>query len=189
MTVTFNPDADDKSKRETYDPMAQFESFRFESAVPDAMRSFATMAVTNTRDNYERAKAAVDAGLEAVERSYDAAGQAAAALNRKIIDIAQQNVNSGFDLARSLASAKNLAEIVELQGAYWRKHFENLMSQAEEARRLSGNGSAETAEPIKQQAVQQTEAAQGQSKQTIDETAEATGAQAKDVERDLRQAG
>ena len=44
--------------------------------------------------------------------------QGATAFNRKIIDIAQQNVNSVFDLAKSLAGAKNLADIVELQANY-----------------------------------------------------------------------
>ena len=34
------------------------------------------------------------------------------ALNRKIIDIAQRNINSGFDHAKSLAGAKNLAEAI-----------------------------------------------------------------------------
>jgi hypothetical protein len=33
--------------------------------------------------------------------------QGAVALNRKIIDIAQRNINSSFDLAKSLAGAKN----------------------------------------------------------------------------------
>jgi len=56
-----------------------------------------------------------------MEKSYDAVGQGAAALNRKIIDIAQRNLNSGFDLAKSLAGAKNLAEMVELQAAYRRR--------------------------------------------------------------------
>jgi hypothetical protein len=66
-----------------------------------------------------------------LEKSFDAAGQGAAALNRKIIEIAQRNLNSGFDLARSLAGAKNLAEIVELQAAYWQKQMDALTAQAE----------------------------------------------------------
>jgi hypothetical protein len=41
----------------------------------------------------------------------------AVALNRKILDIAQRNMSSGFDLAKSLAGAKNLADFVELQTA------------------------------------------------------------------------
>jgi phasin family protein len=141
-----------------------------------------------SREAYERAKTTLEAGLEAVERSYDAAGQAASALNRKIIDIAQQNVNSGFDLAKSLATAKNLAEIVELQGAYWRKQIETLMVQAEEVRELSVNASADVAAPIKQHATQQAEQVQALSKKVTAEAAEAIKRQASNLERELRRA-
>ena len=86
-----------------------------------------------------------------MQKSFDAAGQGATALNRKIIDIAQRNLNSGFDLAKNLAGAKNLAQILELQGAYWRKQFGTLAAQAEEVRALSTKVAAATAEPIKSQ--------------------------------------
>lgn len=88
--------------------------------------------------------------MQTLEKSFDAAGQGAAALNRKIIDITQRNFNLGFDLAKSLAGARNLSEIVELQAAYWRKQFDALTTQAEEVRnRLFGLGAAKpkTAEP------------------------------------------
>ena len=65
------------------------------------------------------------------------AGWGAAAFNHKIIDIDRRNLNSGFDLANSLAGAKNLAEIVKLQAAYWRKQFSALTAQAEEVPALS----------------------------------------------------
>jgi hypothetical protein len=41
-------------------------------------------------------------------------GRGATAFSRKIIDIAQRNVNSVFGLATSLAGAKKLTDIVEL---------------------------------------------------------------------------
>jgi hypothetical protein len=46
------------------------------------------------------------------------------ALNRKIIDIAERNVSTRFDLAMSLAGARNLAEVMNLQADYWRKQFD-----------------------------------------------------------------
>ena len=82
-------------------------------------------------------------------RTFDAAGQGAAAFNRKIIDIARRNVNSVFDLAKSLAGAKNLTEIVGLQTAHWRKQFDALKAQAEEVRALSTKVTTDTAEPMK----------------------------------------
>jgi len=108
-----------------------------DTSVPEAVRAMAEKAVDQSREAYERSKDALDASVATVERTLDAAGQGAVAFNRKIIDIAQRNVNSGFDLAKSLAGAKNLAEMVELQAAYWQKLLGALTSQAEEVRALS----------------------------------------------------
>ena len=84
----------------------------------------------------DRSKDALDASVATFERTFDAAGQGAVAFNRKIIDIAQRNVNSGFDLAKSLAGAQNFSEMVELQADYWQKLLGALTSQAEEVRAL-----------------------------------------------------
>ena len=108
-------------------------------------------AVDQSREVYDRSKDALDASVATLERTFDAAGQGAAAFNRKIIDIAQRNVNSGFDLAKSLAGAKNLSDIVQLQAAYWQKQFGVLTAQAEEVRALSTKVAADAAEPIKEQ--------------------------------------
>ena len=93
-------------------------------------------------------KDALEGVLQSWERSFDAAGQGAVALNRKIIDIAQRNINSSFDLAKSLAGAKNLAEAVEMQSSYWRSQLDTLAAQAEEVRTLSTQVTADTAKPI-----------------------------------------
>jgi hypothetical protein len=49
----------------------------------------------------------------------------------------------------SLAGAKNLAEVMNLQADYWRKQFGNLSAQVEELRALSTRVTANVAEPIK----------------------------------------
>jgi hypothetical protein len=48
------------------------------------------------REAYERSKYAIEAAVDTMARSFDALGQGAAALNRKIIEIARQNVSSGL---------------------------------------------------------------------------------------------
>jgi len=122
MTMTFNPDAaannkktETANKNETFNPLAQFESMKFDTAIPEAMRAFAGTAVMQSREAYERAKATLDAGIEAVERSYDAAGQAATALNRKIIDIAQRTnpeTRVAWERARQAAIAAGIPKEV-----------------------------------------------------------------------------
>lgn len=121
-----------------------------ETPFPQAAREFAEKTVDQTREAYERSNRTLEAAVQTLEKSFDAAGQAAAALNRKIVDIAQRNLNLGFDLAKSLAGARNLSELVELQAAYWRKQFDAHTTQAEEVgNRLFRFGVAKpkTAEP------------------------------------------
>ena len=54
------------------------------------------------------------------------------ALNRKIIDVADRNLNNAFDLATSLAGAKNFADVMASHANYWRKQFGNLSAEAED---------------------------------------------------------
>jgi hypothetical protein len=118
---------------------AQFEKF--------ARATFAEKSVVQTREFCEHSLEAV---LESWERFVDA-GQGALALNRKAIDIARRNINSGFGLAVSLAGAKNLAEAMELQATYWRQQLGELAAQAGEMRTLSTKVTADVAAPIKAQ--------------------------------------
>ena len=122
-----------------------------DTAVPEGVRALAEKNVAQSREAYDRSKDAFDASLTTFERSFDAAGQGAAAFNRRIVDIARRNVESSFDLASSLAKAKNLTDIVELQTAFWRKQFGVLTAQAEEVRVLSTKVAADAAAPIKSQ--------------------------------------
>jgi phasin len=152
MTATNNPQAAAGQASAAYRSMTdKLGHLGLDTAVPEGVRALAEKAVAHTREAYDRSKDAFDASLTTFERSFDAAGQGAAAFNRKIVDIARRNVDANFDLATSLAGAKNLTDIVELQSAFWREQFGVLTSQAEEVRALSAKVTADAAEPIKSQ--------------------------------------
>ena len=99
---------------------AQFDPFR-RSQVPDTFRVLAERNVAQARELYEGSKNTLQAVLESWQKSFGAAGQGAATLNRRFIDRAERNINTGFDFAAGLAGARNLAEVMELQAAYWSK--------------------------------------------------------------------
>ncbi len=152
MTATHNPQRATDQARAAYRQMTdQLGKLGFDTAVPEGVRALAEKSVAQTRQAYDRSADAFDASLTTFERSFDAASQGAAAFNRKIVDIARRNVDASFDLFTSLASAKSLAEIVELQSAFWRKQFGVLTAQAAEVRALSTKVTADAAEPIKSQ--------------------------------------
>jgi phasin len=152
MSQANSPQAVAEAARDTFRKAAkEFESFKLDATVPESVRALAEKTVNQSREAYERGKDALEEAVDAVERSFDAAGQGATAFNRKLIDLAQRNLNSAFDLAKSLAGAKNVAEIVELQSAFIRRQFDVFASQANEIRALSTKIAADTAEPIKSQ--------------------------------------
>ena len=104
MNAVYNPEvAADKAHERYPKGNGQFEALTLDTAFPETARVFAEKTVAQTREVYDRSKDALEAAVDTMEKSFDAAGQGAVALNRKIIDIAQRNVNSGFDLANSLA--------------------------------------------------------------------------------------
>ena len=146
MSATDNPQTAFEQGRKNYRDLTTPDA-----ALPETVRAMVEKAVDQSREVYDRSKDALDASVATLERTFDAAGQGAVAFNRKLIDIAQRNVNSGFDLAKSLAGAKNLSEIVELQADYWQKLLGALTSQAEEVRALSTKMAAAAGEPLKQQ--------------------------------------
>jgi len=121
----------------------------FDVSVPEAFRSAAEQVVTQSREAYERSKDTMEDTVEAMEASIDKTGQGIAAINRKIFDIAQVNLNSTFDFARALASAKNPSELAEIQAQFVRRQFETFSAQAQEFSDLSTQIATETAEPVK----------------------------------------
>ena len=119
-------------------------------AVPEAVRTVAEKTVTQSREAYENAKDVMEEAVEVLEKSIDQAGQGAAAINHKVIEMTQTNLNTSFDLAKNIAGAKNVAEILELQNAFVRKQFEVLTAQAEEIRTLSTQIASNTTDPLKE---------------------------------------
>jgi hypothetical protein len=115
--------------RETHRMLdAQFDPFR-RSQLPDTLRVVAERNLAQAREIYEGSKNSLQAVVESWQKSFGAAGQSAVALNRKMIDAAERNMETSFDLAIGLARAKNLGEVMELQAAYWHKIAGALQSQ------------------------------------------------------------
>ena len=91
MNIALNREATaDKSREATRKTNGQFETL--DAAFSDAVRELAEKSVDQTREAYECSKSALEAVVDPVARSFDALGKGAAALNRKIIEIAQENV-------------------------------------------------------------------------------------------------
>lgn len=114
--------------RDTWNATALLEQFPG-TQVPNTFRALTEQNVAHTREMYEGSKNTLQAVLESWQKSFGAAGQGAVALNRKLIDLAERNINTGFDLATGLAGARDFGEVMELQATYWRKLLGELRVQ------------------------------------------------------------
>ena len=150
MNATYTPQSAAADARANYREVTErLGALGLNTAIPESVRALAEKTVDQTREAYDRSTDAFDASVTTFEKSFGAAGQGAVAFNRKIIDIARRNVSSSFDLAKSLAGAKSLADMVELQTAFWRKQFGTLTAQAEEVQALSTKVTEDATEAVK----------------------------------------
>jgi phasin len=117
--------------------------------VPPAFREFAEKGVAQTKDAYEKIKAAAEHGTEMLETVYSTATKGQAEYGMKMIDIARTNTNAYFDFVGSLFGVKSPSEMVELATAHSRTQFETLSAQGKELAALAQKVATDTAEPIK----------------------------------------
>ncbi len=150
MNMSHDPQATADEVRNRYrNVTAQLGGLGFDAAIPVGVSAIAKTTVAQAREVYNRSQDALDASIATFEKAFDGAGQEATAFNRKIVDLARRNVDSVFDLAESLAGAKDLAEIVELQRVYWQKQFRIFSAQAQDVSTLSTEIAARAAESAK----------------------------------------
>ena len=94
---------------------------------------------------------AAESAAESWQRSLDAARLGTVEVNRLLLDIGRRNIASGFELARSLATARTPIEAVQLQLAFFDERMRTLLHQAEALRALSVDLVARANEPIREQ--------------------------------------
>jgi phasin len=117
--------------------------------VPAAFREFAEKGVAQSKEAYEKLKAAAEENTEMLETVYSTASKGASDYGLKMIEIARANTNSAFDFFESLFGVKSASEMVELSTAHARSQFETLSGQGKELAALAQKVATDTAEPIK----------------------------------------
>jgi phasin len=126
-------------------PHFSMSSFEF----PVGLRELAEKSVANTREAYDKMKAAAEDATGALEGTLSAAAKGTADYNRKVIEVARANANAAFDYARDLLAAKSISDVAELSSTHARKQFEALSQQTKDLTTLAQRLASETAEPIK----------------------------------------
>jgi len=96
---------------------------------PEAVRAFAEKTIAQFRETYAQTRQSMEEATRALEVSLGQASKGTSEFNTKVMEMAQRNVNSGFDFARKMASARTQAEAVELQTAFMRQQLDAVFAE------------------------------------------------------------
>jgi hypothetical protein len=79
-----------------------------------------------------------------MEHSYVTASKSAVDVNLKLIDMAEETINSAFEFARQVPEIKSPSAFFELSAAHTRKQFETLTKQTQHLTGLAQQAVTET---------------------------------------------
>ena len=123
------------------------ETLRAEA--PSSFVDLFDKTLARTKDMHEKMSTIFEHSTEAFEEAFSCANRGSTEYRVKLMEIARQNANTTFDLARQAFEAKSLPELLELTLAHQRKHFELASAQLKELSALMQKVVNETTEPIR----------------------------------------
>ncbi len=118
---------------------------------PEAVRAYAEKTLAQLRDSYAKAHQTMEDATAAMEASLDKASKGTAEFNSKVMELAERNMNAGFEFARRLAGAQTQTEAMELQAGFMREQLDALKTQADEIQQLSTRIATDASQPLQQQ--------------------------------------
>lgn len=104
----------------TFDPSKMQESFR----------DFAEKGAAQSKEAYAKLKSATEEATRTVEATVQTAQAGTVELGLKAIDALRTNADLSLSHMEALLGVKSVAELVELQTSFIRKHAEVTMEQA-----------------------------------------------------------
>lgn len=117
--------------------------------MPSSFIDLFEKSLARTKDMHHKMAAVVEHSTEAFEEAVTCATRGSAEYRVKLMEIARQNANTAFDLARGAFEAKSPGELLELTLSHQRKQFELAAAQLKELSALTQKVVTETTEPIR----------------------------------------
>ncbi len=119
------------------------------SEVPSSFVDLFEKSLARTRDMQHKVAAVFEHSTGALEEAVSCATRGSAEYRVKLMEIARQNTNTAFDLARGAFEAKSPGELLELTLSHQRRQFELAAAQLKELSALTQKVVSETTEPIR----------------------------------------
>jgi len=118
------------------------------SDVSASTRKFAEKSAAQTKSAFNKSSAAVVEGARRAENNASTAMNGMRECYLKVLGMAQENADAGFDLARELASVQPPSEYVEVWNAWARSAYQTLSEQTKELSALAQKVATSSAQPL-----------------------------------------
>jgi hypothetical protein len=117
--------------------------------MPSSFVDMFDKTIARTKDMHEKVATLMESSTEAFEQAFECANRGSFEYRTKLLDIARQNANTAFDLARAAFEVKSMPELLELTMNHHRRQFELATTQLQELSALTQKVVSETADPIR----------------------------------------
>lgn len=104
--------------------------------------------LNQSRDSYDQFRKVSEEATASAQKSFDTADANLKALRMRVIDFAQQQANSGFEFARSLAGAASPADAMQLWTSYLTRQPEAAAALQKDIAELTRKFAAGSAVPM-----------------------------------------
>lgn len=118
----------------------------------ETFRQMAEKGMAQSAESYGKFKTMAEEATAAAQKSFDAMREGMTILSTKAMENARANTEAGVAHVEKLTRAKTFAEVLELQGEFFRASYDKLTAQAKEAQELATKLVEEASAPVKAQA-------------------------------------
>jgi phasin len=117
--------------------------------IPPDMRAFAEKSIDQAKQAFDGFMSAAQRAVTTLESQAETARKGAKNVSEKAMNFAEQNVAKSFELAQQLVRAKDVQEVLKLQGDFIRTQMQVLSDQAKELGESAGQAAKDVASPPK----------------------------------------
>jgi phasin len=117
--------------------------------MPPDIRTFAEKSIDQAKQAFDGFISAAQQAVSAFEGQAESARKGARTVAEKAMSFAEQNVAKSFELAQQLVRAKDVQEVLKLQGDFIRTQMQLLSEQARELGESAGQAAKDAASPPK----------------------------------------
>lgn len=97
--------------------------------IPEAMRDSARQSVEEAQRAFDRFISATQEAVGRLDQRSETAQTGLQGINRKVLELSEENVKAAFDHAQRLLRARTLDEVVKLQAEFTRRQMAMLGEQ------------------------------------------------------------